>query len=288
MSKILLHKVARQALTTLVDQPPQALLIVAPSGSGKGAVVQLLASELLGVQEQNLKNYPYFKLIQPDEKHTVSIDAIREAIRFTTLKTSTKSGISRVIVIENSQNMTVEAQNALLKTLEEPPSGTMIILTAPGERQLLPTVLSRLQIVTLPLPDRESIKTYFSVEGYTSKAVDQALLMSGGLPGLMHSLLNNDKEHPLVEATLIARSILGQTPFERLTSIDGLAKNKQLCFDVLFILEQMASISMRQNNKKSSSLRRWQKILSASHAANKQLLSNAQTKLVLLHFMLAA
>ena len=287
MSKLLLHKLARQTLTDLVERPPHALLLVAPSGSGKGAVAQLLASEMLGVQELNLKNHPYYKLVRPDERHTISIDAIRETIRFTTLRTTAKVGIRRVIVIEDGQSMTAEAQNALLKTLEEPPEGTMLILTATSERQLLPTVLSRLQIITLLLPDRKSITSYFLTEGYLGPAIEQAMLMSGGLPGLMQALLKNDEQHPLVEATRLARKVLGQTPFERLATIDELAKNKQICFDVLFILEQMASITMRQNNKNADLLKRWQKILAASHSANKQLLANAQTKLVLLNFMLA-
>ena len=288
MSKLVLHKITRRALSAVAKQPPHAILLVAPTGSGKGAVVQLLAAELLEIQEKELKNYPYYKLILPDERHAISIDIIREAIHFTTLKTTTNSAIGRVIVIEDSHHMTAGAQNALLKTLEEPPLGTTIILTATSERQLLPTVVSRLQVISMPLPGRDSINDYFSDQGYSKPAVEQALLMSGGLPGLMHALLSNDKEHPLLKATLIARSILSQTPFERLTGIDLLAKDKQLCFDVLFILEQMASITMKQNDKESSSLRRWQKILAASHTANRQLMANTQPKLVLLHFMLNA
>jgi len=288
MSNLLLHKQARQALTDLANRPPHALLLIAPSGSGKGAVARLLASEMLGVPELNLNNHPYYKLVKPDERHIISIDVIRETVRFTALRTGGRVGISRIIVIEDGQSMTTEAQNALLKTLEEPPVGTVIIITATSERQLLPTVVSRLQILTLLLPDRESMVSYFKNEGYLDPVIEQALLMSGGLPGLMHALLKDDEEHPLVEATRLARSILGQTPFERLAVIDELAKNKQICFDVLFILEQMAKITMRQNNKNAALLKRWQRILAASHSANKQLLSNTQTKLVLLNFMLTA
>lgn len=58
----------------------------------------------------------------------------------------------KVVVLEDASVLTLEAQNALLKTLEEPPEGTLLILGAPSEDKLLPTVLSRCQIVILDTP----------------------------------------------------------------------------------------------------------------------------------------
>lgn len=287
MSELLLHPTSQRTLSVLIEQTPHALLLVAGSGSGKTAVARLLASKLLGIDLLQLNNYPYYKEIKPDDRQTISIEAIRDMIRFTSLKTTTKPAISRIIVIENSNFMTAEAQNALLKTLEEPPTGTTIILTSPSEQLLLPTVVSRVQVIYLPMPDNESLKNYFENEGYNLPEIEQAILMSGGLPGLMHALLQDDEEHPLLEATRTARSIIGQTSFERLTLIDELAKNKQLCLDTLFILEQMAHIALGQTSKTDKSIKQWQKILSLSYEAHKLLLSNAQIKLVLLNFMLA-
>lgn len=66
------------------------------------------------------------------------------------------------VIITNAQNLTVAAQNALLKTLEEPPENTVIILLAEKENQLLPTVVSRCVLSRLsnlsPLSNLESIE----------------------------------------------------------------------------------------------------------------------------------
>jgi hypothetical protein len=183
--------------------------------------------------------------------------------------------------------MTAQAQNALLKTLEEPPAGTIMILTAPSELSLLPTIRSRLQLLTLPTIDNLTTVDYFKAQGYQLSVIERALLMSGGLLGLMHALLEEDNEHPLVRATKIAHDLLEQTTFNRLAGIENLAKDRQLCSDVLFILAQMASIALGHDQTNLKVLQKWQRILTASHTASSQLLANAQTKLVLLNFMLA-
>lgn len=59
------------------------------------------------------------------------------------------SSIGRAVVLENAASLTPEAQNALLKTLEEPPLNAILILGASSEAKFLPTILSRCQIVNL-------------------------------------------------------------------------------------------------------------------------------------------
>lgn len=58
--------------------------------------------------------------------------------------------IYKASIIQDSQHLTTEAQNALLKILEEPPNNTLIILTADSKELLLPTVLSRCHIIDIP------------------------------------------------------------------------------------------------------------------------------------------
>jgi DNA polymerase-3 subunit delta' len=263
------------------------VLLIAPTGSGKGAVAKLLAGQLLQLPEQKLANSPHFKHLIPNSNKGISVDDIREVIHFTTLRSTAVTSINRVIVIEDSQQMTAQAQNALLKTLEEPPAGTIMILTAPSELSLLPTIRSRLQLLTLPTIDNLTTVDYFKAQGYQLSVIERALLMSGGLLGLMHALLEEDNEHPLVRATKIAHDLLEQTTFNRLAGIENLAKDRQLCSDVLFILAQMASIALGHDQTNLKVLQKWQRILTASHTASSQLLANAQTKLVLLNFMLA-
>lgn len=56
----------------------------------------------------------------------------------------------KLALIPTAEKLTIEAQNALLKTLEEPPENTFLLLCAPNVQNLLPTVVSRCQVVELP------------------------------------------------------------------------------------------------------------------------------------------
>lgn len=87
-------------------------------------------------------------VLEPEEdKQTISIDQVRNLQHQLSLRpyaSEFKTGI-----ILEAQRMTIEAQNALLKTLEEPPAHSVLILTAPSVKNLLPTIVSRCQVVRL-------------------------------------------------------------------------------------------------------------------------------------------
>lgn len=287
MTALLLHESTRRALDDFIRRPSHGLLLIAPAGSGKGSAAQYVAAGLLGTAAAQLAGHPYCSIVRPVEGKSISIDTIREIIRFTTLRITSAGGGAghRVVIIEDAQRLTLQAQNALLKTVEEPPAGTTIILTAPDEQAVLATIRSRLQRIMLRVPDSELVQAYFEGESYPAAAVTKALLMSGGLPGLMHALLSEDTAHPLFAAATTARDILQQSAFDRLVLADSLAKQRQLWMDVLFVLSRMADVSLRRSSTPAAA-RRWQRVLSACYAANLQTESGAQLKLAVLNFML--
>lgn len=82
-----------------------------------------------------------FDLAQLDATEDGGIDKIRELQAFATRKPT--EGPKNLIIIKEAQHLSLEAQNALLKTLEEPPLYTQIILTVSTAEALLPTVVSR-------------------------------------------------------------------------------------------------------------------------------------------------
>ncbi len=87
-------------------------------------------------------------ILEPEEdKQSISIDQIRDLQHQLSLKPYAAD--HKIGILPEAQRMTVEAQNALLKTLEEPPAHSVLILTAPSTKQLLPTIVSRCQIVRL-------------------------------------------------------------------------------------------------------------------------------------------
>ena len=103
-------------------------------------------------------NHPDFKEIQPDEKGSIKIDMIRKMQE----EISQKPIISKrkVYIIEDSETMTEEAQNCLLKTLEEPPEYIVIILLTSNESKLLTTVKSRCLKLPFNEISKDDISTY--------------------------------------------------------------------------------------------------------------------------------
>lgn len=86
-----------------------------------------------------------------EEEGTIGITTVRNLQKTLFLKPI--RGKTKACVIQNAHTLTIEAQNALLKLLEEPPDNTIIILTADNKEVFLQTILSRCKIIELP-PNR--------------------------------------------------------------------------------------------------------------------------------------
>lgn len=117
------------------------LLISSSPDEIKIEVSNFLASHLSGV---NL-NHPDVLYFSADSK--LGISEARKIKEHFSLKPFSAKG--RAVILENAANLTVEAQNALLKTLEEPPKDALLILGASSEAKFLPTILSRCQIIKI-------------------------------------------------------------------------------------------------------------------------------------------
>jgi DNA polymerase-3 subunit delta' len=85
----------------------------------------------------------------PQEQNELRIDTIRSITQEASLKPF--EGTRRVLLIPDAENMTSQASNALLKTLEEPPDHVVLLLTTADPRLLLPTIVSRCQVLGLRL-----------------------------------------------------------------------------------------------------------------------------------------
>jgi DNA polymerase-3 subunit delta' len=282
MAKLALHPDTELQLAQFTKRPSHALLIVGTSGIGKGSIARLLTSNLVQKPIETIHEQPYVRIVASDEKtRSISIEAVRQLEHFLALKVPGDE--QRIIVIEDAHGMTIEAQNALLKTLEEPAAGTTIILTASSEQSMLPTIRSRTTLLTIKKPPAEELATYFNVQGHVATAIRQAQLMSGGLPGLMHALLEDDTAHPLAQAVVTAREIIQKTPFERLVLVDKLSKDREHTLNTLAMLQQMAQVSLVSGTNSKT----WQHILRQSYAAADLLAGSAQPKLVLTNLMLS-
>ncbi|MGR8919648.1 MAG: DNA polymerase III subunit delta' [Gammaproteobacteria bacterium] len=142
-----------------------AYLLGGREGLGKLAFARALAGLVLCEERQGpaacgacrgcallaAGNHPDLQVTLPEEgKRAVLVDQIRELIGFFDLKPH--YGASKVAIVCPADTMNVNAANALLKILEEPPAGALIILVANRPGRLLPTLLSRCQRLDVPEP----------------------------------------------------------------------------------------------------------------------------------------
>ncbi|WP_058487030.1 DNA polymerase III subunit [Defluviitalea phaphyphila] len=133
-------------------------------------------------------NHPDVFFIDTDKK-SLGVDDIRNSIQ-KDIETKPYKYKYKIYIIEKADKMTIQAQNALLKTIEEPPSYGIIILLSNNFKQFLPTIISRCSILKLnPLKPKE-IKKYFN---NIDKNIDLYIAFSGGSIGIVKNMLESNK-----------------------------------------------------------------------------------------------
>lgn len=201
--------------------PSHAYIIEGPDGSGKHTAARLIASALLCKRESAerlpcgacLSCRKVKEGISPDvitvgkgTAATVKVDAIRElkaSLDFAPVEEERK-----IYIIEDADKMTVQAQNSLLLSLEEPPEFVNFVLLCSDSSLLLETVRSRAPVIKTELFSPAKIVGYLSgTEEYasfvTSGAADRAASSSGGSIGKAISLLTDADSPEYKEASLI-------------------------------------------------------------------------------------
>ena len=184
------------------SQWPQALLVAGRRGLGKRALALHFARALLcespradgdacGVCPSCVYAaagaHPDLRLIEPlltDEEgnvtvvDTITVDRIRELTAFTQL--STHRHRAKVAVIAPAEAMNAAAANALLKTLEEPPADTYLMLVSHQSARLPATIASRCQRLPVPEPDVAAAVAWLQAQGVAD--ADRVLAQAGRAP----------------------------------------------------------------------------------------------------------
>ncbi|MBI1732058.1 MAG: DNA polymerase III subunit delta' [Gammaproteobacteria bacterium] len=143
---------------------PHALLLTGPDGAGLGEFAALLAGALLCRQSSPSRphcgscrdcvlvqagNHPDILRVRPEEPgKQIRVEEIRDLLEFMHL--TSQSGRHKIAIISPAEAMNKSASNTLLKTLEEPPAGSLLILCCHAPGQLPVTVRSRCQRLDFP------------------------------------------------------------------------------------------------------------------------------------------
>ena len=207
-------------LLALRRQLPHAILLHGPTGLGKYALAQAFAKLLLcenqpaQATEQDQAcgvcpschwfasaGHPDLHVLQPSvldedditgterkKSEWISVEQIRHAINFVQLS-SHRNGL-RVVLVNPAEAMNAAAANALLKTLEEPPEHTLLILVSHQPSRLLPTILSRCHLLRIALPETTAALSWLATAGVDDAAL--CLGLAAGSPLLAATLANDE------------------------------------------------------------------------------------------------
>lgn len=166
---------------------PHAYLFIGQEGVGKKTLALEFASRVLGLEAgREIHAHPDFVLL--DQPGEISVETVREFME----KLSFTPFVSRhkVAIINNAQNLNVQSSNALLKTLEEPSSSSIIILVSSSK--LMPTVMSRCFCLNFNRFSLGLIRRYAQSIGL--KADNQILSRSFGSVGRLLKLASAEQK----------------------------------------------------------------------------------------------
>lgn len=220
-------------LQQMRERMPHAILFHGPAGIGKADFIETFAQALLceNVQADGhacgacascgwfvQHNHPDYRRVRPEaledepaaegeeggdgdkkSKSTkapskeIKIEQIRNLADFMNISTH-RQGL-RVVVLYPAEALNMPASNALLKTLEEPPPGTVFLLASNGLDRLLPTILSRCRKFALPMPDHAAALAWLEEQGVPD--ADSWLREEGGAPLAARSQAENGSREEL-------------------------------------------------------------------------------------------
>lgn len=235
------HTSAWEQLQVLRERLPHAILFHGEAGTGKSGFIEAFAQSLLceNVQADGFAcgacascgwflqhNHPDYRRVRPealedepggegeeggDDKKAkasktpskdIKIEQIRQLADFMNISTH-RQGL-RVVVLYPAEALNTPASNALLKTLEEPPPGTVFLLASNSLDRLLPTILSRCRKFALPLPEHDAALAWLKEQGLNEREADSWLREQGGAPlaALAQSEAGNREELDLLLGVL--------------------------------------------------------------------------------------
>jgi DNA polymerase-3 subunit delta' len=133
--------------------------------------------------------HPNLKVIDNESEEgaskNISIESIRNIKKFVELSSHSIGG-KKVILINNAESLTINAANALLKILEEPPENSYLILTVENISSLLPTIISRCVMFKTPTPSVDDAKSFLKAEGYENLSSQLPLFSNLPLDVIAH------------------------------------------------------------------------------------------------------
>lgn len=241
MTTIVTHPANQKRLAILGEQLPQSLLLAGEQGVGLLTITRQLAGKQLVAElhPQDAKEHI------DDQNGTITVEMIRRLYD----QTRAKHTLRQIVIIDDADRMSLGAQSAFLKLLEEPNSHIYFILTAHTPGKLLPTIQSRVQQITLLPALHQQTADYIASLGITDTVKQSQLhFIAEGLPAEISRLLADEayfKERAAIMTD--ARKLLQSDPYEQLLLIQTYQTDR---IKALQLIDSMLLVARRSLSAK--------------------------------------
>lgn len=185
ITELLLADSFRSRLEGLRANLPPSILLSGEVGVGLATIAHYLSQHIEQIiQPLNTKG-------EVDQNAgSISIEVIRSLYQ----ATRGKAQQDFAIIIDDADRMTIPAQQAFLKLLEEPPASAHFILTSHVPEKLLATIQSRVLMIRVPQISRTQSMSYLKRQRIDEETIRQLLFVADGRPALLHTLAHNTRK----------------------------------------------------------------------------------------------
>ena len=212
------------------DKLSHAHILVGEDGIGKSVLAKNIGLMILGKNEDR----QYVDLLEwqiDKNKSTIGVNSIRTLIE--EINKKPYEGDKKVIIIYNAHKMTVQAQNAFLKTIEEPPKNVTILLLCENLGVILDTIKSRCQIHKLKNLNEDEMNKFLR-KNYADLPIDQIkviLSFSDGIPGKAEKFIQDNNFQDIRNITLEILIKLNKTKTDELIKYEKKLSNQKDNFE---------------------------------------------------------
>ena len=270
----MLHPKTEALLKGFLQNPTSTLLIECNSIIDVEIFAKKLESTLLSKNDHNDLHE-----IHKDATKPLTIEEVRELKTELVHRPTSSSEVARIAIIYKCDGASTEAQNALLKLLEEPPTKTLIVIHVEKKSHVLETIISRCHYIPLlPVTKERARLIADQLHILDSQAIEKAYILASGQAELFANILEN-KDHERHGAIDAAKTFLSSSVFNRLQLQSDYAtaeKLQSLCTG----LELVAAAALHHANY--ANVTKWKTVLKEIKDVKQLLEHNAQVKLAYL------